>query len=106
MSKLSIYLSKYEIFMNYILKEYNSLINMTFDEHTKNIALFFTNDGRAVMSKRKAEISALLNKTENQVQCLHKEYTQKCSNAEKLDILKQRAKTCNIDTCPFISDAL
>ena len=26
-SKLSIYLSKYEIFMNYILKEYNSLIN-------------------------------------------------------------------------------
>lgn len=105
-SKLSIYLSKYEIFMNYILKEYNSLINMTFDENTKNIALFFTNDGRAVMSKRKAEISALLNKTENQVQCLHKEYTQKCSNAEKLDILKQRPKTCNIDTCPFISDAL
>lgn len=96
----------YNNFMTYILQNYSQLNGETLQPGMTNIDLFFKKDcpdiiRSAVIQSRTSIQSINDTKLEKE-----KDYATKSASLGKLEILAKRPKSCGIDTCPFIADAL
>lgn len=103
---LSLHLSKYETFMNFILNEYNNLVAHDIDPNRSNIEVFFDANSKKLLQEKYNEIRTKIATTTKCKEVKTTEYNKKCLHIEKFEILKKRPKECSIDTCPFIEDAL
>lgn len=105
-NELSMYLLKYETFMQFILNNFNNLIVNTLLEKYRNIDLFFSKDCPNIIKNEIIQLKTNIANKEKMKENLNKEYGVKSANIGKLDILEKRPSNCSINTCPFIADAL
>jgi len=105
-NSLPLLLNKYIAFMQFLIQNYNQLKSNTIDPKLTNIELFFKRDCTRILTAQRELSRNTITETAKLKDEKVKECSFKNANLGKLDILEKRPHECNIDSCPFIADAL
>lgn len=105
-STVPIMLSKYELFMKFLLKYYTELNEKDIDPSKANITMFFRQDFQEILKSHIIHTRESIKTARDLKESKNAELGSKHANVNKLEILAQRPIECKIDHCPFIRDAL
>jgi DNA repair exonuclease SbcCD ATPase subunit len=97
---------KFETFKNFIAKYFDDLRSSSVVPTRSNIEMFASEGFDDILRKLIDDSRAAITDKTTVLKTKNQQLSIKMANSGKIDILNQRPDACEIDTCPFIRDAL